>query len=200
MGGWGRQTQSLGDNTALEEEMNVLWEDTWRRGRLDIAGTKQVARLFEIGGPQWFVTVLVEKMVSQVYNEDVERATEMVFSLLHIDLVCCTLAMLVHTLPRCLAGEGKEGLLSHPGGRSLARLTVQCLAASLAMRGSKPYCRSREGRGAELAQLCNGVQQPVKLRKLNGGESVVGDLGERVTQEQLVDQVQCYHIMNLIFI
>ena len=58
------------------------------------------------------MTVLVEKMVSQVYNEDVERATEMVFSLLHIDLVCCTLAMLVHTLPRCLAGEGKEGLLS----------------------------------------------------------------------------------------
>ena len=44
------QTQSLGDNTALEEEMNVLWEDTWRRGRLDIASTKQVARLFEIGG------------------------------------------------------------------------------------------------------------------------------------------------------
>merc|ERR1719341_2238086 len=123
LGGWGRQTQSLGDNTALEEEMNVLWEDTWRRGRLDIAGTKQVARLFEIGGPQWFVTVLVEKMVSQVYNEDVERATEMVFSLLHIDLVCCT----------------------------LARLTVQCLAASLAMRGSRPYSRAREGRGAELA-------------------------------------------------
>jgi len=182
----------------LEEEMNVLWEDTWRRGRLDIAGTKQVARLFEIGGPRWFVTVLVEKMVSQVYNEDVERATEMVFSLLHIDLVCCTLAMLVHTLPRCLAGEGKEGLLSHPGGRSLARLTVQCLAASLAMRGSKPYCRSREGRGAELAQLCNGVQQPVKLRKLNGGESVVGDLGERVTQEQLVDQAHTglFHLLS----
>ena len=55
----------------------------------------------------------------------------MVFSLLHIDLMCST-------LPRCLAGEGKEGLLSHPGGRSLARLTVQCLAASLVMRGSKP--------------------------------------------------------------
>ena len=63
------------------------------------------------------------------------------------------------------------------------------------MRGSKPYCRGREGRGAELAQLCNGIQQPVKLRKLNGGESVVGDLGERVTQEQLVDQVQFYSVI-----
>ena len=35
-------------------------------------GTKQVARLFEIGGPQWFVTVLVEKRLGQVYNKDVE--------------------------------------------------------------------------------------------------------------------------------
>jgi len=197
--GWlGRHTSTSGENSALEEEMSGLWEDTWRRGRLDIAGTKQVARLFEIGGPQWFVTVLVEKMLGQVYNEDVERATELVYSLLHIDLVCCSLALLVSVLPRCLAGEGKEGMLSHPGGRSLARLTVQCLASSLAMRSSKPYCRTREGRGAELAQLCNGVQQPVKLRKLNGGESVVGDLGERVTQEQLVDQAHTglFHLLS----
>ena len=44
-------------NITLELEMNILLEDTWRRGRLDIAGTKQLARLFEIGGPRWFVTV-----------------------------------------------------------------------------------------------------------------------------------------------
>merc|ERR1712083_747054 len=43
-----------------------------------------------------------------------------------------------------------------------------------------------------------GVQQPVKLRKLNGGESVVGDLGERVTQEQLVDQAHTglFHLLS----
>jgi len=194
----GRSYKNVGNNSALEEDMNVLWEDTWRRGRLDIAGTKQIVRLFDIGGPQWFVTVLVEKMVSQVYNQDVERATELVFSLLHIDLVCCTLSLLVHTLPRVLAGPGKDGHLSHPGGRSLARLTVQCLAASLAMRNSAPYGRIREGRGAELAQLCNGIQQPVKLRKLNGGEAVVGDLGERATQEQLVDQAHTglFHLLS----
>ena len=36
--------------------------------------------------------------------------------------------------------------------------------------------------------MCNGAQQPVKLRRLNGGEAVVGDLGDRVSQDQLVDQ------------
>ena len=50
-------------------------------------------------------------------------------------------------------------------------------AASLAMRESRPYN--------------NEVSQPVQLRKLNGRESMMGDLrGERVKQKQVVDQVQ----------
>ena len=75
----------------------------WARGRLDIAGTKQIARLFRLGGAEWFVTVLVERMVGMVYHEDADKATELVFSLLHVDLVLvqCTLALhlLVHVLP-----------------------------------------------------------------------------------------------------
>ena len=36
--------------------------------------------------------------------------------------------------------------------------------------------------------MCDGPQQPVKLRKLNSGEAVAPDLGEAtVTQEQLVE-------------
>ena len=35
-------------NITLEVETNILLEDTWRRGRLDIAGTKQLAKLFGI--------------------------------------------------------------------------------------------------------------------------------------------------------
>jgi hypothetical protein len=44
--------------------MNMLLEDTWKRCRVDIAGLKWVARLLEIGWPQWFVRVLVLKMVA----------------------------------------------------------------------------------------------------------------------------------------
>jgi hypothetical protein len=39
-----------------------------------------------------------------VYSEEVSRCVEMVFSLLHIDLPACTLALLLHLLPRLLAG------------------------------------------------------------------------------------------------
>ena len=93
---------------SLEEEMSGVWDSLWRRGRADISNTKSLARLYRVGGPEWFVTVLVERMVGMVYHEDVDKATELVFSLLHVDLVQCTLALLVHVLPRCLLGEGGE--------------------------------------------------------------------------------------------
>ena len=38
-----------------------------------------------------------------------------------------------------------------------------------------------------LASMCDGPQQPVKLRRLNSGEAVVSDLGEAGGQEQLVE-------------
>jgi len=183
-------SQSAESDSELVNEMNLVWDNVRHRGRLDIAGTKQIARLYNLGGAEWFVTVLVEKMVSTVYNEDVDKATELVFSMLHIDLVPCTLALLLHVLPKCLVGEGKEPILVHPGGKCLAKLTVDCLAASLNMRNSKPYTRTSSGwsRNVEVISMCNGAQQPVKLRRLNGGEAVVGDLGDRVSQDQLVDQ------------
>ena len=87
----------------------------WGQGRLDIAGTKAIARLYTLGGAEWFVTVLVERLLGLVYSTDLDRATAAVFSLLHIDLVPCSLALLMHTLPRCMVGEGREQLLVHPG-------------------------------------------------------------------------------------
>ena len=47
-------------------------------------------------------TVVCDRAFGEEY---VERATEMMLSLLHIDLV--------HILPMSLTGEGKEWLLSH---------------------------------------------------------------------------------------
>ena len=133
------------------------------------AGTKSIARLYTLGGAEWFVTVLVERLLGLVYSTDLDRATAAVFSLLHIDLVPCSLALLLHTLPRCLVGEGREQLLVHPGAKCLARLTVDCL--SLSSRGSTAY--TGRGSTADLAAMCDGSQQPVKLRKLCGGGAEV---------------------------
>ena len=186
---------------SLEEEMSAVWDSVWRRGRADISNTKELARLYRVGGPEWFVTVLVEKMLSQVYTDEVDRAGEIVFSMMHLDLVTTTLALLLHVLPRCLLGEGGETALVHPGGKCLAKLTVDCLAASLSQRSSRPYGRAGDSRvrGLQLASLCDGPRQPLKLRKLNGGESsLVGSPGEKTSQEQLVDQAHTglFHLLS----
>jgi len=97
-------TGRIPGRVSLSAELDKLWSEVWARGRLDIPATKEFARIFDIGGPQWLDSVLVEKMASQVYSEEVSRCVEMVFSLLHIDLPACTLALLLHLLPCCLAG------------------------------------------------------------------------------------------------
>ena len=71
------------------------------------------------------VRAAVEQLGKQVYGEDVSKATELVFSILHIDLTASTLALLTQVLPRLLAGDGRDGLLAFPTGRALAKLTVQ---------------------------------------------------------------------------
>ena len=173
-------------DSVLEADMTGVWERTWSRDRLDISDTREVARLVSTGGAEWFVSVLTEKITSLVYNEDVDRATEMVFSLMHVDLISCTLALLLHVLPRYLMGEGKEAVLVHPGGKCLAKLTVDCLAASSSIRSCRPYV----SRSEDLETLCNGAQQPVKLRKLNNGEAAAASLVQEFSnkQEQLLEQ------------
>lgn len=41
-----------------------------------------MARLLQVGGPEWLVRAALEQLGRKVYGEDVERATELVFSLL----------------------------------------------------------------------------------------------------------------------
>ena len=48
--GWGGGPR---DSLALEAEFAALWSDTWARGRLDIIGTRQMARLLQVFAKNW---------------------------------------------------------------------------------------------------------------------------------------------------
>jgi len=192
--GWGGGPR---DSMALEAEFASLWGDTWSRGRLDIIGTRQMARLLQIGGPAWMVRAAVEQLGKQVYGEDVSKATELVFSILHIDLTASTLALLTQVLPRLLAGDGRDGLLAFPTGRALAKLTVQCLAAALANREAPPYLET-PGRSWALESLA-GSKQPAKMRRGNTGEArPVAEAA--ASQEELVEQAHqgLFHLLSSI--
>ena len=151
----------------------------------------------QIGGPAWMVRAAVEQLGKQVYGEDVSKATELVFSILHIDLTASTLALLTQVLPRLLAGDGRDGLLAFPTGRALAKLTVQCLAAALANREAPPYLET-PGRSWALESLA-GSKQPAKMRRGNTGEArPVAEAA--ASQEELVEQAHqgLFHLLSSI--
>ena len=79
-----------------------------------------------------------------MYSEDLQRCTELVFSMMHLDLAACTLSLLLHTLPALLAGPGCTDRVCYPAGSALARLTVSSLAAVLKMKNSAPYTTKRK--------------------------------------------------------
>jgi len=182
------ESKNSSGKAELSAAFDKLWETVWEKRIINISATKEIARLYNIGGAEWFMNVLVEKMKSQVYNEDVDRCTETVFSLMHIDLPAATLALLIHILPNILTGrEGKDSLC-YPAGTALARLTVSALAAVLKMKNSLPYSTKRKWRSADLDDLCNNHAQPVKLRRLTSGDpSPAGDQAP-ASQDNLIHQ------------
>jgi len=139
------------------------------------------------------VSTLLGRVVTQVYQDDVERAIELVFSLMHIDLVACTLSLIVQVLPCLISGPEEDTYLSYPYLRALARLLVCSLGACLSVRGSMPRLTARQAvtvrdREAELQEICNGQAQPVKLRRLVSGHCDVREgSSSSCVQEQLLE-------------
>ena len=86
--------------SCLSSRLADVWDRVWTNGRLDLVDTRRMAELFETGGAVWYVEVMVEKMVGMVYNTDMDKAVELVFSLMHVDMAACMIALVVHVLPR----------------------------------------------------------------------------------------------------
>jgi len=164
-------------DSCLSSRLADVWDRVWTNGRLDLVDTRRMAELFETGGAVWYVEVMVEKMVGMVYNTDMDKAVEVVFSLMHVDMAACMIALVVHVLPRYLATAGQEDRLAHPAGSALARLTVMVLSSALQDRPRGVYAASRgkrSARAAMLDELANSSSQPVKLRRLTSGLGPVG--------------------------
>ena len=63
VGGGLGEGQGLGggprEEQGLEQEFTMLWNDTWGRGRLDILGTRQAARLLQVQIPRFMLGLLL---------------------------------------------------------------------------------------------------------------------------------------------
>jgi len=181
----------------LSASFTKLWEVVWDNSQVTLDTTKEMARLYTSGGTHWFVKMLISKLNSQVYSEDVTKCGDMIFSMMHIDLPACTLSLLINTIPSILAGDGEMESLCYPAGNALARLTVHCLAANIKIKTSGPYTtKKRKFRSVELTDLCNHAFNPAsKLRKLSTSDKIIQAGGQ--TQEQLI--TQAHHSLYQLF-
>eukprot|EP00088_Acartia_fossae_P050636 TRINITY_DN5673_c0_g1_i5.p1 TRINITY_DN5673_c0_g1~~TRINITY_DN5673_c0_g1_i5.p1 ORF type:complete len:979 (-),score=210.43 TRINITY_DN5673_c0_g1_i5:217-3153(-) len=180
-----KQNEDCDNLTRLSASFTKLWDSMWTQSQLTLQGTKEMARLYSTGGTHWYVKMLISKLNSQVYSEEVSKCVDIVFSLMHIDLPACTLSLLINTIPTILSGDGHMESLCYPAGATLARLTVHCLAATLRSKNSGPYTpNKRKYRSVELSELCNQATVRVKLRKAGSGEAV--PTLTNASQEQLI--------------
>ena len=85
--------------------MQSVWsEDVCSgNGRLTSETIWQLRSLYRVGGASWYVGVLVEELlVKTVYHAELDKLSDLVVSLFHVDIEQCALALLLDVLPAYL--------------------------------------------------------------------------------------------------
>ncbi|ROT72447.1 putative mediator of RNA polymerase II transcription subunit 24 isoform X1 [Penaeus vannamei] len=68
--------------------------------------------------------------MQSVFKSDLARAVDLIYALLHQDVVGCTLSLLVHALPMYISGPCSADLLSEPRTHALAHLAVMMIISA----------------------------------------------------------------------
>lgn len=95
-------TQNLVSITPLEDQFFDVWKATTERGFLPIESSQTLECLLQSCGPYWLVTKLINEIMQCKYSKDMLKTMDMVFSLMHLDIERCTLALLTEWLPMLL--------------------------------------------------------------------------------------------------
>lgn len=111
----------------LKDCLLELWHKITAKGWLDIESAWKLNYLLKTGGPHWFTTVLVEDLLSAIYQDDLNKQTELLRAVLHIDIEQTTVALLLHVVPKYLQYRSMRDHLTDPHGTALAKLVVGCL-------------------------------------------------------------------------
>ncbi|KAF2350474.1 Mediator complex subunit Med24 N-terminal [Trinorchestia longiramus] len=117
----------------LSEELDDAWKNMFRQcGILTHSSLWTFERLLRLGGHKWFVLRLLQCSMESVFETDLNRAMDLIYGILQMDLQQCCTALLLDTIIHYLNEPGSVALLSHRRIGALARLTVQVLAAAWA--------------------------------------------------------------------
>lgn len=195
------KTNSALANSALSREpmlvqLQKVWEDIKTRGYLHIDATPMVENILNQSGPVWFVTNLVKETLKYRYQEDLDRAVDMVFAMLHLDIVKCTEALLLHVLPQYLYNAKLCEELVEPQSGILAKLSVYCIYAALEHTNASKTTRKRRHEDSS-DDLCSAV----KNRRLNDNSSdstlYFGNFSKNLSSELVLKESLLFALESL---
>lgn len=98
-------THNLVSPQPLEEQFVEIWKTISERGWLPIESTQTLDNLLQSCGPLWLVTKLINEIMQCKYVKDMEKTMDIVFSLMHLDIERCTVALLGEWLPMLLSNK-----------------------------------------------------------------------------------------------
>ena len=86
-----------GQEKCLKDILVTLWRnDVSRLGRLDIESVWKIRHLLAAGGPNWFTSILVDELLGAVYQLDLEKMTDLLVAVFHVDIEQCTLGKMIN--------------------------------------------------------------------------------------------------------
>lgn len=150
-------------SSPLEESFNAAWEQITDRKWLSVDVAQQLQRLYESCGAFWLVQRLVHELDKCKYVTEIDQVTDIVFSVMHLDVEGMTVALVSDLLPVLMASD-----LSHPYTTAVARLCVYVVLSAVEKghqdgMGMKKRLRAGEGAGED-----NSTTEPtMKMRKLD---------------------------------
>ncbi|XP_054723473.1 mediator of RNA polymerase II transcription subunit 24-like [Uloborus diversus] len=120
--------------TPLGEILDEIFNNVQSQGWLDLKSIRYFDTLLCVGGARWLCEVLVRRVLSYQYLNDINRTVDMILGIFYLDIEQCALALLLHVLPFYLYSEAHQEQLSEPFGTALSRLTVITTYAALKSR------------------------------------------------------------------
>ena len=114
-------------NEPLEDSLIDLWKKICAKGFVEIESAWKLQYLYKAGGAHWFTSVLVKSLLKVSYQDDLNKQTELLKAILHIEIEKTTLALLQYVVPQYLQCKTNREFLTDPRGAALAKVRKSIL-------------------------------------------------------------------------
>ncbi|KAG7210795.1 hypothetical protein KM043_012286 [Ampulex compressa] len=167
-------SHSIISRQPILEQLESVWQSINQRGWINIQATQSLECLLNTGGSLWFVSNIVKEVLKYRYQEELDQAVDLAFSIFHLDIENCTLDLINHIIPQYLYNSLQSEELVEPQSSILAKLCVYCIFSTLEYNNSNPYrgkSRKRVRRDLDTDEL-DALGVPAnKILRLESGDS-----------------------------